>query len=303
MSPHDFVSFQHDANLHHVQLLDAGSSLEWNFLFFNLNDPAKLSPAALRSQKWFSALGFRQAVSAAVDRQSMVRLVYQGKATPIWGPITPGNKLWMDPALPQPPRSLDRARQLLRDAKFSWAANGDLLDPEHQPVRFTIVVASSNLERTSLATMIQEDLRQIGMRVRIVPLEFRTLLNRILDTHDYEACILGLGSGDTDPNADSNVWLSDGETHLWNLHRSKPASDWEAEIDDLMRKQLTEPSVDKRKVEFNRVQELLSANQPLIFLVSPHVLVGVKNNLGNFRPAVMDPADLWNVEELYWKPN
>jgi peptide/nickel transport system substrate-binding protein len=303
MSPHDFASFQHDANLRHVQLLDAGSSLEWNFLFFNLNDPAKLSPAVSRSQKWFSALGFRQAVSAAVDRQSMVRLVYQGKATPIWGPVTPGNKLWMDPALPQPPRSLVRARQLLRDAKFSWAANGDLLDPEHQPVRFTIVVASSNLERTNLATMIQEDLRQIGMRVSIVPLEFRALLNRVLDTHDYEACILGLGSGDTDPNADSNVWLSDGETHIWNLHRGKPVTDWEAEIDNLMRKQLTEPSTDKRKVEFNRVQELLSANQPLVFLLSPHVLVGVKNKLGNFRPVVMDPVDLWNVEELYWKPN
>ena len=303
MSPHDFVSFQRDANLRNALLLDAGSSLEWNFLFFNLNDPAKSSPAVARSQKWFSSIAFRQAVSAAVDRQSMVRLIYQGKATPIWGPVTPGNKLWMDPNLPQPPRSLMRARQLLRDAKFSWATNGDLQDPEHQPVRFSIVVASSNLERTSMATMIQEDLRQIGMRVSIVPLEFRTLLNRILDTHDYEACILGLGSGDTDPNADSNVWLSNGETHIWNLHRGKPATDWEAEIDDLMRKQLTESSFDKRKAEFDRVQELLSANQPLIFLVSPHVLVGVKNKLGNFRPVVMDPADLWNVEELYWKPN
>jgi peptide/nickel transport system substrate-binding protein len=152
-----------------------------------------------------------------------------------------------------------------------------------------------------MATLIQDDLKQIGMRVHIVPLEFRALLSRILDTHDYEACILGLGSGDTDPNADSNVWLSNGETHLWNLHHAKPATAWEAEIDELMSKQLTEVSFEKRKKQFDRVQELLAANQPLIFLVSPHVLVGVKDKLGNFRPAVMDPSSLWNVDELYWK--
>jgi peptide/nickel transport system substrate-binding protein len=303
MNPRDFTSFQRDAHLRNALLLDAGSSLEWNFLLFNLNDPAKLSSLAVRSNKWFSSVAFRQAVSAAVDRESIVRLIYQGKATPIWGPVTPGNKLWMDPNLSQSPRSLNRARQLLRDAKFSWAANGDLLDPEHQPVRFSIVVASSNLERIGMATIIQEDLRQIGMRVSIVPLEFRALLNRILDTHDYETCILGLGSGDTDPNADSNVWLSNGETHLWNLHRGKPATNWEAEIDDLMHKQLSELSFSKRKAEFDRVQELLSANQPLVFLVSPNVLVAVKSKLGNFRPVVMDPSDLWNVDELYWKSN
>ena len=303
MNPHDFMSFQREANSRNIQLLDAGASLEWNFLSFNLNDPAKSSPAVARSQKWFSSTAFRRAVSAAVDRPGMVRLIYQGKATAIWGPVTPGNKLWMYSNLPQPPRSLSTARELLRGEKFSWAPNGDLLDPELQPVRFSIVVASSNAERTAMATLIQEDLRQLGMRVTIVPLEFRALLNRILDTHDYEACILGLSSGDTDPNADSNVWLSNGETHIWNLHSGKPQTDWEAEIDSLMRKQLMEPSFTKRKAEFDRVQELLSVNQPLIFLVSPHVLVAAKNKLGNFRPVVMDPVDLWNVEELYWKRN
>lgn len=303
VNPHDFTSLQRGANSRRAQLLDAGPSLEWNFLFFNLNDASKSSPAVARAQRWFSSTAFRQAVSAAVDRQGMVRLIYQGNATPIWGPVTPGNKVWMDPSLAQAVRSLSRARQLLSSDKFSWAPNGDLLDPEHQPVRFSIVVAAANVERTAMATMIQEDLRQLGMGVSIVPLEFRALLNRILDTHDYEACILGLSSGDTDPNADSNVWLSSGETHLWDLHRDKPATDWEAEIDALMRRQATEPLFDKRKAEFNRVQELLSVNQPLIFLVSPHVLIAAKNKLGNFRPVVMDPVDLWNVEELYWKAN
>jgi peptide/nickel transport system substrate-binding protein len=126
-------------------------------------------------------------------------------------------------------------------------------------------------------------------------------LNRILDTHDYESCILGLGSGDTDPNADSNVWLSNGETHLWDLHRSRPGTAWESEIDDLMHRQLTARTFTERKRRFDRVQELLGQQLPFIFLVSPHILVGAKSSLQNFRPAVMDPVVLWNVEELYWR--
>jgi peptide/nickel transport system substrate-binding protein len=283
-------------------LADAGPSLEWSFLFFNLNDLSKKNlPQIAGKQKWFSNNVFRRAVSLAVDREGIVRLIYQGRATPIWSPVTPGNKQWFDQRLPHPARSLDQARQLLRNAGFSWNSEATLVDAEKQPIEFSIVVSSSNAERSKISTIIQDDLRQLGMRVTVVPLESRALLSRVLDSSDYEACVLGLASGDADPNADSNVWLSDGSTHLWNLHRDSPPSSWEAEIDALMREQLTARTFAERKKAFDRVQELLAENQPVIFLVSPHVLIGVKKELGNFKPAVMDPVDLWNVEEFFWK--
>src|ERR1019366_3174796 len=56
--------------------------------------------------------------------------------------------------------------------------------------------------------------------------------------YDYEACLLSLASGDADPNADMNVWLSSGPTHPWNPQRPSPATAWEAEIDGLMRRQM-----------------------------------------------------------------
>jgi hypothetical protein len=49
------------------------------------------------------------------------------------------------------------------------------------------------------------------------------------------------------------------------------------------------------------VQELVAENLPLIPLVSPNVLVGAKTALGNFRPAILDPTVLWNVDELFWR--
>jgi len=39
----------------------------------------------------------------------------------------------------------------------------------------------------------------------------------------------------------------------------------------------------------------------MIFLASPDILVGAKNVVGNFHPAVLEPYVLWNVEQLYLK--
>src|SRR5260370_29389417 len=103
-------------------MTDGGPGLEYNFLFFNLNDLGeKTSPEMQQKQKWFRQVKFRQAVSAAVDREAIVRLVYQGRGVPLWGLVAPRNHRWGNEKLPQPARSLDRARTLLNDAGFSWS--------------------------------------------------------------------------------------------------------------------------------------------------------------------------------------
>ena len=72
-----------------------------------------------------------------------------------------------------------------------------------------------------------------------MPLEFRAVLDRIFQTHDYEAAVPALGGGDVDPNSQMNVWLSSGSDHLWNIGQPHPTTAWEAEIDQLMEKQLS----------------------------------------------------------------
>jgi peptide/nickel transport system substrate-binding protein len=168
-------------------------------------------------------------------------------------------------------------------------------------VEFTIVTNAGNNERIGMATIIQEDLKQIGMNVHVVTLELRALVDRLLKTHDYDACVLGLGNGDANPSAEMNVWLSSGGTHLWHPEQSQPATPWEGEIDALMRRQLTTLDPAARKRLYDRVQELVAQNLPMIFLASPNVLVGANKALGNFRPAVLDHHTLWNVDELFWR--
>ena len=242
---------------------------------------------------------FRQAVSAAVDRQAIVRLVYNNRATALWGPVTPGDKLWVDEKIPHPQRSLDRARQLLKSAGFSWNSSGALIDSRGKAVEFSILTTSSNAQRSKMATLIQDDLSHLGMNVHVVPLEFRAVVDRLLNSYDYEAAIMGLANGDTDPNPEMNVWLSSGSTHLWRPDQPKAGSAWEAEIDRLMEEQLVTMDYAKRKQLYDRVQAILYEQMPLICLASPDILVGAKDRVANFHPAILDPYALWNVEELY----
>ncbi len=286
------------------RLSDAGPGLEYNFLFFNLNDLGEKSTEdQARKQKWFRDVKFRKAVSAAIDREAIVRLVYQGRGAALWGPVTPGNRRWVDTSIPHPPRSIEQARLLLKSAGFSLSkgSNGEpaLMDSDGRPVAFTLVTSSSSAERTKMATILQDDLKELGMSVQVVPLEFRSLINRVTQTKEYDACVLGLASFDADPNSDLNVWLSSGGNHLWNPSQTKPATAWEAEIDKLMEQQLATAGYAQRKKLYDRVQEILAENQPMVFLASPDILVGAKNSIANVYPAILEPYVLWNVEQLY----
>lgn len=300
LSSENYALLSRDQGRGQWQLADLGPSLEYNFLVFNLNDlNAKKQADIAQKQAWFRDLKFRQAVSAAIDRDSIVKLVYGARGTALWGNVGPGNKLWMDSVIPHPAKSLDGAKQLLKSAGFSWNGAGQLLDPSGKPVEFTIVTSSSNEQRMKMATLIQDDLSHLGMNVHVAPLEFRAMLDRVFNSFDYEAAVMGLGGGDPDPNPEMNVWLSNGATHLWHLNETKPATPWEQEIDSLMQQQMVTLDYAKRKKLYDRVQELIAQNIPFIFLATPDVLVGAKTQIGNFHPAVLDDYTLWNADELY----
>ena len=302
ISPSNYVELARDGEAAPYRMHDLGAGLSYVFLTFNQNEHVEgASPELRRRQVWFRNPTFRQAVSAAIDRDAVVRLAYRNLATPLWSFISPGYRYWFNEQVPRPGRSLERARQLLSDAGFSWQPEEILRDPAGQPVEFSIISGSSNSQRMQAATLIQEDLRQLGMKVTVVPLEHRAVVNRLLNTRDYDACLMELGGGDPDPNPHLNTLLSDGPLHVWRLGAPERATAWEAEIDRLMREQRSVMDAAERKRLFDRVQVIMAENMPLVAIASPHVLAGGKRSLGNFEPAVMLPHALWNVEELYWR--
>src|SRR5262249_20251032 len=158
----------------------------------------------------------------------------------------------------------------------------------------------SNTQRTQIANIIQQDLSKLGMKVSVAALEFRAFVQRLTQTHEYEAAVMALGGGDADPNAEMTVWQSSGVTHIWNIGEKKPVTPWEAEIDRLMQRQAGTVTYTARKKQYDRVQEIVAEQLPIICLASPNILVGHKRALGNFRPGILEHYTLDNVEELFW---
>jgi peptide/nickel transport system substrate-binding protein len=202
--------------------------------------------------------------------------------------------------LSAPVRALDRARKLLTGDGFQFK-NGKMFDSAGKPVEFSIIVSSNNPERQQMATMIQDDLKPLGIRMNIVPMDFRSIGERVQRTRQFEAALLAFATPDADPNPDLAIYLSDGGNHLWNPLQKSPASPWEAEIDNLMRRQQVTLKYEDRKRLFDRVQEIMVRYMPMVPLVSPNILVGARKNLGNFHPALLEPYTLWNLDQLYWR--
>jgi ABC-type transport system substrate-binding protein len=95
-----------------------------------------------------------------------------------------------------------------------------------------------------------------------------------------------------------NVWLSSASDHQWYPNEPVPATAWEAEIDHLMKEQASELDPQKRKKAFDRVQQIVSEQQPFIYLINKNSLSAFSTSLIGSVAVVLDPHAFWNVDTL-----
>ncbi len=274
---------------------DVGASLEGEMLWFNQNPGA---PVPEHRKAWFRSRNFRRAVSHAIRRDDLCRVVYKGHASPGVGPFSPANLLWFNRSLQPHAFDLAEARRLL--ALDGFRSDGRTLrDRDGRPVEFSLITNSGNRSRERASAMVQQDLAALGIRLNLVPLDFPSLIERISKSFQYEACLLGLVNVDLDPNGQMNIWLSSGANHQWNPRQNTPATPWEQEIDRLMRKQAATLDDARRKPLFDRVQQIAWDESPFVYLIHRNALVALSPALRNVEPSVLRPQVLWNVDRLW----
>jgi peptide/nickel transport system substrate-binding protein len=273
---------------------DMGASLNTEQMWFN---QAPGAPLPAWEKSWFQSQAFRVAVSRAIHRADLARIAYEGHATPAYSFISPANSAWYDGTISVPHEDVVAAKTAL--AKAGFRLNGFVLeDGSGHQVKFSILTNAGNAARLRMATLIQEDLKSLGIEVTVVALDFPALIERLMHTQDYEACLLGLENVDPDPNAMMNVWLSSSPNHQWNPSEKAPATAWEAEIDRAMNLQAGSLKDTERKQAVDRVQQIVANQQPFIYLVYPNALFAVSPRLQGAQPAVLAPGLVWNVESL-----
>lgn len=298
VTPEELATLSPLTEKNQVKIDDLGPSLIREVLWFNLNpdkpgnDPVK--------QSWFQQLNFRRAISHAIDRQAITKIAFNGRAAQQWGFLSDGDKIWNNLNVQKYPFDRAQAKRLLEEAGFRYA-NGQntLLDPQGRPVAFSLTTNAGNPLRQKIAALIQSDMAQIGVNLNLVFLESKTLLTRINDGSNYDACLLAIISGDADPSAHMNILLSSGSNHWWRAKQTTPATPWESQIDQLMMGQMTTVNRAQRKKMFDEVQEIMAEQQPFIFLASRNLVVASRSDVGNLKPATLPDFALWNCEELY----
>ena len=161
-----------------------------------------------------------------------------------------------------------------------------------------ITNAGNKLHERMLA-LIQQDLGQLGIQLNVVTLDFPSLIERISRSFDYESVLMAFTNIGLDPSDQMNIWLSSAANHQWNPNQKTPDTPWEAEIDRLMRAQAAAQEPGKRKAYFDKVQQIVADQAPMLFLVNPNVLSAVSPNVKNVAPATLRPQIYWNAERLY----
>jgi peptide/nickel transport system substrate-binding protein len=287
-----------------TKVSDLGPGLQIDHLCFNLNEGEIKGGAAPNPIKraWFNDKRFRQAVSIAFDRQTIASITLQGLATPLYSFVSPGNRNWVDANLPRIVYDLERSRALLRESGFTTRGQQDrpeLYDAKGNRVEFTLIVPSASQPLKDTAVFIQGDMAQLGIKMQVAPIDFGDLLRRISESYDYDAYLLVWTLTDPDPSSYVNFLVSRSPTRRWRPKQSKPATDWEARIDDLLVKQARDTDPNRRRAAFNEIQRILAEQLPLIPIVARHVSAAANQRVGNYSPSAIFPFSLWNAEELF----
>jgi peptide/nickel transport system substrate-binding protein len=285
---------------------EVGPSLVTNFMWFNLNLRKDGRTPCVEPWKYelFRQADFRRAVSQAIDRDAMIRGPLHSRAYKNWATTTRGNRVWHDPDIVHWDYAPAEARRRLAGLGLA-DRNGDgwLEDAAGHTVSFTLLTNADNTMRVALANMAADDLKKVGLRLVLVPIEFNTLITRIREDFNYEACLLGTAGGvPPDPGMSQNVYRSSGKQHYWHIEQSSPATPEEARIDALTDQLMASNELALRKRLFLAIKNLW--NDQCWFVWMPSLLHYnlVSSRFGNVQPTIIPHRILWNIDRVYRRP-
>ncbi|HPP07752.1 MAG TPA: ABC transporter substrate-binding protein, partial [bacterium] len=284
------------ANLSGVKFYNVGPSLSSEFLVFNQNLDSNIPEY---KKEWFRNINFRRAVACAIDRQTIINNIFAGLGYPLYGPVNESVQEFYNPRIKKFPYNIDQAKKYLMEGGFQLRRDGLLYDSKGNQVSFSLITNSNNSERIEQANLIRNDLEKLGMKVNFLPVDFNSLVTRINATKDWESVIIGL-TGGIDPHFGKNVWVTTGHLHLWNLGSPRSVYEWEKEVDRIFEDAAREMDQKKRKLLYDRWQELMCENQVMIFTATQAVLYAVRDKFGNLKPTVYGGL-FHNIEEIYIK--
>lgn len=250
----------------------------YTYLGFNLKDPK------------FTDIRVRHAISYAIDKREIIDIVLLGLGEVATGPYKPGT--WQyNGDVQQYDYDPEKAKALLAEAGWKDTDGDGILDKDGVAFEFTIVTNQGNELRAKSAELIQNKLKNVGIKVNIRIVEWAAFLSEFIEPRDFEAVILAWNILQ-DPDL-YDVWHSSkvGPNELNHVSFSNP------EVDRLLVEGRRTFDQDERKEYYDRFQEILADEAPYVFLYVPYALPVIQARFKGIEPA---PAGIsYNFNEWY----
>lgn len=241
---------------------------------------------------FFRDVRVRRAVSLAINREDIIRGVLLGQGVPAFGPFKPGTWVY-HPRLAPVQQDIPKAKALLREAGFVDNDGDGVLERGGQPLAFTILTNQGNEQRILAATVMQSQLRAVGIDVRIRTVEWAAFIREFVNKGRFDAVLLG--------------WTIPQEPDLYAVWHSSQTFEGglnfthyrNSELDALLEQAQSTPDMERRRALFYRIQEILDIDQPYCFLFVPYALPVVQRRIHGIVPALA--GIMYNFED-WWIP-
>lgn len=288
------------------KIYNAGPATSTMFVSINMNNrkdkQGKFYVNPIK-QYWFHDLNFRSAIDFAIDRENMVFNIANGLAEPLFTAETL-NSIFLNANIKGHKKDLTISKDFLKKSGFYWNKKGELLDKFDNRVEFDLYTNAGNTEREAIGVMLKQDLEELGMKVNFKPIEFNSLVNKLVNTPDYDLVIMGLTGSPLEPNGGKNVWMSNGTLHLFNQRKLKTQKDdrfgFEKKLDELFSKGALELDFEKRKAIYEQYQQVVYDAKPILYLYSPIRIIAIRKKFQNIYPSAIQAIG-YNIEELWIK--
>ena len=252
-------------------------------------------------QMWFGDVNFRKAVDYAVDRKNIVLNIANGIGEPLFTAESL-NSIYLNKDLKPYDKNIEKSLELLKKSGFYRDKNGNLFDKFNNRVEFDMFTNAGNTEREAIGVMVKQDLEDLGMKVNFKPIEFNSLVNKLVNTLDWDVVIMGFTGSPLEPNGGKNVMMSDGTLHVFNMRPEKdknsPRLNFEKKVDELFIKGALATKFEDRKKYYDEYQKIIYEEKPFIYLYSPTRIVAIRNKFKNIFPTTLGGVT-YNIEEIY----
>lgn len=282
-----------------IRVEEIGIGLGVEFLTFNRNSRYYIKKGKTDPKlNWFSDKEFLKAVSHSIDKESIIISVLYGMGEIAPAIVAPSNYVFTNSSLKDYEYDPELAEEILDKAGYvDTDDDGIREDKDGNKLEFDLSTNAGNNTREKLCSMIKQDLEDVGIKVNFRPLEFNTLVQKLMDNYEWDAIVIGL-TGGSEPHNGANVYKSGGKLHMWNPAQEKAATKWEEEIDDLIIRGVQELDLKKRVKIYHRLQEIL--HQELPFIVMPRSLsyTAYSQNIENYFITVFGT---YKAERMFFK--